>query len=628
MNLRITMRSMYTVLMFSALTTQVLAQASAQTLPVANHPGKLVFDQACAACHAAPIDVRTPTLAALSAMTVGTLRDAMNEGGKMASMAAGLSDAEKAQVVSYLTAGQSAVAIDWTEKMMCPADKRVVNATKPVSLGFGVNRNQTRSLTASQAGLKATDMKNLEIAWAIGFPGQGSGTGVSIVGDTMFVTGGGRLAALDTKSGCAKWSQLVNSRNTPTFGEIESRKVIALSAGRDVLVVDAKTGEKIWQVNGQSDGNPGSIRGGVIIYKDKIIVPISASGVGAGGRATFECCVGHGAVIALSAKDGAKLWEYHTMLNAEYTGKVSSTGVKQRGPSGAPIWSMPLIDEKRNRVIVTTGENTSHPGTDTSDAVIALDLNTGKVVWNFQAMEMDVWNMACAATKETSGPNCPWNIEGDTGAGRDFDFGAGAILAKGAGGKDVVLAGQKSGDIWALDADTGKKLWNIRFGEGTPLGGVHWGIATDRQRVFAAINDPIYGAVKARPGVFAVNIKTGKEVWGYDAKPNCDGDRGKLVTSCASKYGFSAAPLTVDGAVIAATLGGEVMIFDGKTGALLKTLDTIGPKQTINGIAAKGGSIDSHAISAGAGMVFINSGYGSFNQTPGNVLIAYRPKKK
>jgi polyvinyl alcohol dehydrogenase (cytochrome) len=303
------------------------------------------------------------------------------------------------------------------------------------------------------------------------------------------------------------------------------------------------------------------------------------------------------------------------------------TGVKQRGPSGAPIWSIPLIDEKRNRVIVTTGENTSYPGTDTSDAVIALDLNTGKEVWKFQAMTLDVWNMACAATKETSGPNCPWNIADDPGIGRDFDFGAGAILAKGAHGKDVVLAGQKSGDSWALDADTGVKLWNARFGEGGPLGGVHWGITTDGRRLFVAINDPVFGNAKKSPGVYAVDIKTGRPVWAFDAKPNCDSERGKLVTNCAAKYGFSAAPLTVDGAVIAATLGGEVMIFDGKTGALLKTLDTVGPKTAINDIAAKGGSIDSHAISAGAGMVFINSGYGGFNQTAGNALIAYKPKK-
>lgn len=607
-----------------ALTGAALAQT-----PVPNHPGRAVYDKACAGCHASPTDVRIPTLATLAAMPAPQLRETISEGGKMAPMAAGLSDGEKGQLVAYLTSGQSATAGNWTDKIQCPANKRSVDVTKPVvSMGFSVDRDQTRSLNAAQAGLKASDLKNLEIAWAIGFPGQGSGTGAAIVGDTMFITGGGFLAALDTASGCAKWSVKASSRNTPAFGELDGRKVVAVSIGRDVLVVDAKTGDKVWQSNGQPDSNPGSIRGGVVLYKDKVIVPISASGVGAGGRATFECCVGHGAVVALSAKDGGKLWEYHTMPNADYTGKVSSTGVKQRGPSGAPIWSIPLIDEKRNRVIVTTGENTSHPGTDTSDAVIALDLETGKEAWKFQAMQLDVWNMACSANKQTSGPNCPWNIADDPGIGRDFDFGAGALLAKGASGRDVVLAGQKSGDTWALDAETGKKLWNVRFGGGTALGGVHWGITTDGQRLFATINDPVIaGAQTPKPGVFAVDIKSGKQVWGYDAKPNCDGERGKAVANCTTKYGFSAAPLTVDGAVIAATLGGEVMIFDGKTGKVLNTLDTIGAKKTINDVDAKGGSIDSHAISAGAGMIFINSGYGGFNQTPGNVLIAYRAKK-
>ena len=237
--------------------------------------------------------------------------------------------------------------------------------------------------------------------------------------------------------------------------------------------------------------------------------------------------------------------------------------------------------------------------------------------------------MACTSSKELSGPNCPWNIEGDLLLGRDFDFGAGAMLAKGEGGVDVLLTGQKSGDVWAFNPETGEKLWNVRFGKGSSLGGVHWGISTDGARLFAAINDPIYNGVVegAKPGVFAVDIKTGKATWGYDAKPHCEGERGTRVTNCAAKYGFSAAPITVDGAVVAGTLGGEVVILDGATGELLTTLDTIGPKPAINGVAAAGGSIDSHAISAGAGMIFINSGYGLFSQTPGNALIAYRPKR-
>lgn len=611
----------------SAAPSEPLGQQTSSA-PAADHPGKTVYERTCAACHAAPTSTRTPNFAALSALPAAMIRDALGEGGKMAAMAGSLSEEEKTQLIAYLTAGQSALPQEWTAKIMCPAAKRTVDLSGPVvSNGFSVDRKQTRSLTASQAGLAKSDMKRLEIAWTLGFPGQGNGSGASIVGKTMFVAGGGYLLALDTDSGCAKWAYKTYARNTPTFGELGGRQVVAVSVGLDVLVVDAKTGQKVWQANGQSTDNPGSIRAGVAIYKDKVIVPISASGVVAGMTATLECCTGHGAVVALSGADGTKLWEYHTMPNATYTGKVSSTGVKQRGPSGAPIWSFPLIDEKRNRVIVATGENTSYPGTDTSDAIIALDLDSGKEVWKFQAMQWDIWNMACTSSKEKSGPNCPWNIEGDLLLGRDYDFGAGALLASGQGGADVLLAGQKSGDVWALDPETGKQLWNARVSKGGSLGGVHWGITTDGARVFATSNDPIIaGSTEGKPGLFAVDIESGKPTWGYDAKPNCGGDRGTRVVNCVNKFGFSAAPVTVDGAVIAGTLGGEVMIFDGATGELLNTLDTLGPKPAINDVAATGGSIDSHAISAGAGMIFINSGYGLFSQTPGNALIAYRPK--
>jgi len=170
------------------------------------------------------------------------------------------------------------------------------------------------------------------------------------------------------------------------------------------------------------------------------------------------------------------------------------------------------------------------------------------------------------------------------------------------------------------------------MGEGTALGGVHWGITRDENTVFIPINDPIIGPDTKWPskaGMYAFDIKSGKPKWSYAAKPDCAEDRAKLVANCELKYGFSAAPLVVDGAVVGGTLGGQVIILDGKNGKVLKMIDTIGPAKTINtGVPGKGGSIDSHGISAGAGMIFINSGYGSFSQTPGNVLIALKPVKK
>ena len=602
--------------------------AVAQVAP--DHPGRAVYNKTCAMCHDNPGATRAATLASIQQQSPARLREVLTT-GVMAPMAASLSPQEVTDVIAFLTAGQATAPAAWTDAIMCAADKRTVSpAATIISAGFGVDKNQTRNLSSAQAGLKKADLTNLEVAWSIAFPGQGGGTGASVLSDgTIFVTGGQKLIALDAQSGCAKWTYAGQSRNTPAIGEIAGKKVVALSIGRDIHVVDAATGALVWKASSQPvNGTGGNIRGGVIFAKDKIIVPLSASGVGSGANPRTECCAGHGSVVALNAADGKNVWEYHTMKEAEYNGQVSSLGVKQMGPSGAPIWSVPVYDAKRNNIIVTSGENTSHPGTDTSDAVIAINLDTGKVAWQYQAMAADVWNMACDTGSGTNGPNCPVLFGGD---GRDYDFGAGAVVVS-AGGRDLILAGQKSGHVWALDPQTGKVIWSQRVGEGTALGGIHWGIATDGVNFIAPINDPLgmsaNKAFIAKPGMYTFALKTGKPVWSYAAKPDCAGARATLVTNCETKYGFSAAPLVVDGAIIGATLGGQVVIFDAKTGAVLNKFDTVGPTATLNkDVAGNGGSIDSHSISAGAGMVFINSGYGSFGQTGGNVLIAYKPKK-
>jgi len=614
-------------LAIAALATPVFVPAAmGQVAP--DHTGAGVYQKACAACHDNPGTTRAAAISAIKQMPAARLNEVLGPGGIMAPMAASLSAQEKTDLVAWLTAGQATAPAQWTDALLCAPDKRGVSASASiVSLGFGVDANQTRSLSAAQAGINKSQLANLDVAWAIAFPGQGSGSGASVLSDgTIFTTGGQRLIAVDAASGCVKWAYTANSRNTPAIGEIDGKKVVAISIGRDIHVLDAGTGALIWKASGQPvDGTGGQIRGGVIFAKDKVIVPLSASGVAAAMNPRFECCVGHGSVVALNAADGSHAWEYHTMPEATYNGQVSSLGVKQKGPSGAPIWSVPVFDAKRNLVIVTTGENTSHPGTDTSDAVIAINADTGKVAWQFQAMAADIWNMSCSVETGQNGPNCPVIFGGD---GRDYDFGAGAVLVN-ANGKDIVLAGQKSGHAWALDADTGKVLWSQRVGEGTALGGVHWGIAAYGGKLILPINDPALAGAspKAKPGVFTFDVATGKPGWSYAAAPNCEGTRATAVAGCTSRFGFSAAPVVVDGAIVGATLGGEVIILDGADGRVINRIDTVGPIPTLNkDVAGKGGSIDAHSISAGAGMIFINSGYGQFGQTGGNVLIAYKPK--
>lgn len=619
-------------LAFGAAAQQQQQQQPSPNAPNPNHPGRATYLARCAGCHDNPGTSRAASFGQLTSLSPIQLNAALEEGGIMAPMAAGIPERELRTLIAYLTSGQRQEAdAGWTERLMCAADNRRVDVTRAVAFGgFGGDPRSQRNLTASQAGLTKADLGRLDVAWAIGFPQtQGLGTGAVVLGDTAFVTAAGKLLALDAAKGCARWVADLASRNTPQIADIGGRKALVLTAGRgELVVVDAATGKTLWKADARPANGVGGVRGGVVVYKDKVIVPISASGVGQGQNPTFECCTGHGAVVALSATDGRRLWEYHTMEDARYTGAVSRTGVKQRGPSGAPIWSLPTIDAKRNRVIVATGENTSHPGTETSDAIIAIDLDSGKPAWVFQAMKADVWNMACNDRDlEKSGPNCP-NLYAEP-VGRDFDFGATPMLLT-VGGRDIVVNGQKSGHVWALDAASGKLLWQDRIGEGATLGGVHWGVSSDGALAFVPISDSQYTEQEQdrnKAGVYAYRLSDGRQVWAHRAQADCDGGRAGNLVRCRTKFGYSAAPLTVDGAVVAGSLDGKVVVLDGKTGKLLKSVDTAGPMATVNGVAGRGGSIDAHAISAGAGTVFVTSGYGSFNQTPGNVLVALRPKK-
>ena len=65
----------------------------------------------------------------------------------------------------------------------------------------------------------------------------------------------------------------------------------------------------------------------------------------------------------------------------EETGK-NGIGTTNRGPSGAAVWSSPTVDPARGLLYAGTGQNLTHPVTETSDAILALDLMTGEVAWS------------------------------------------------------------------------------------------------------------------------------------------------------------------------------------------------------------------------------------------------------
>ena len=74
---------------------------------------------------------------------------------------------------------------------------------------------------------------------------------------------------------------------------------------------------------------------------------------------------------------------------------INALGTQLWAPSGAPVWASPTVDVARGRVYVGTGENYTRPTTETSDAILAIDLGSGELAWSFQGTEGDAFSRAC-----------------------------------------------------------------------------------------------------------------------------------------------------------------------------------------------------------------------------------------
>ncbi|GGG47971.1 cytochrome CBB3 [Pseudohongiella nitratireducens] len=610
-------------------TSQTTTQAVTQTS--ADNAGEQLFAQHCAACHEGG-DPRAPSLASLNTMSADDLRFALT-GGVMSAQGQSLNESQLAILVEHLA--RDPVSDNWIAANRCSDERMAISLDKASLASPGGGLEFGRQLSASQSGLQKSNLSALEVAWSIVFPGVGGlRSSPVITEDTLFYPAASstHVFAIDVASGCIKWSYDAGTslRGSAVLGETVSgeqankQALLYVTDERARLhAINPIDGEPVWVRSGVlDDGMHTRLTGAPVVFESRLYLPVSASGVQRGALDTHECCDGRGGVIALDAMSGEEIWRYVTMPPADYTGERNPAGTRLRGPSGAPVWASPSLDTERRQLYITTGENTSLPATDTSNAFIALDIDSGEVVWQFQAVANDVWNMAC--TGREYGANCP--TESDS-IRKDWDFGSAPALVTLASGEQRLLAGQKSGHLWALNPANGEVLWQQRVGDGGALGGNHWGIAHDGERVFLPISDPgPYPSTDRFPGVYAFDLMSGEPVWSYSASPACESGRQRRVDNCDTRFGFSAMPLVVDEVVVAGAVDGRLYLFDSENGSVLGVYDTAVPFQGDNGIPGHGGSLDAHTISAGSGMIFVGSGYNRFSQREGNVLIAYRPR--
>ncbi|MGL6269875.1 MAG: PQQ-binding-like beta-propeller repeat protein, partial [Chitinophagaceae bacterium] len=335
----------------------------------------------------------------------------------------------------------------------------------------------------------------------------------------------------------------------------------------------------IWKMRSGPESQS-AVSGSVAVYDNIIYVPITSYEVASATNPAYNCCFTSGGVVALNATNGQFLWHHRVVVDAATLTGKKKNGKPIYGPSGAPVWCSPTVDTKRGHLLIGTGENYTIPATHTSDAVQALDLKTGKLIWNYQATSHDTWNLACPG-----GPNCP-DI-----AGPDLDFGMAPILVDGMNGKDILVIGQKSGVVHALNPETGTIIWNKRIGKGGALGGIHMGMATDGKYIYAPNSDNIYAldssdkSIVSAPGLYALDILTGNVIW-HTKIPECDTARKGCLSS------NSAAPLAVPGLVFAGGLDGQIRAYDNSNGKILWSFDAVRDFQAINGVKGKGGALD------------------------------------
>jgi polyvinyl alcohol dehydrogenase (cytochrome) len=593
--------------------------------------GGAVYQKHCAQCHDVGV-ARAPQPAAMKAMTPERVLAALTS-GKMAEQGKALTTAE-ARAVSMFVTGKSFGAVEAAgpaRQGLCADSAAAFD--RPFSgaywNGWGVDAANHRMQPAAMAGLSAEQVARLKLKWAFGFPGGVRAFAQpTIAGGRVFVgSDTGKIYSLDAATGCTYWMFQAGSpvRTAISIGPLGARWAAYFGdQGAQAYAVDAATGALLWKA--RVDDHPAAIiTGAPALYDGRLYVPVSSYEEVTGAGTTYECCKFRGGVTVLDAATGKQIWKSYTISDAPRPVRKNKQGTQLWGPSGAAVWSSPTLDLKKRAVYVTTGDAYSDPPARTSDAFVAFDMDTGKMLWSRQMTAGDAFTVGCP-----SGPNCP------EANGPDFDFGSSPSLVDLPNGKRALVAGQKSGMVHAVDPDQqGEVLWQTRVGKGGSLGGVQWGSAADSQNVYVALSDfssamawgpepgankTIFGAYfkadsKAGGGMFALNLATGERAW-YTPPPGC---REKVGCSPAQ----SAAVTVIPGAVFSGALDGHLRAYSTADGRIFWDVDTAIEYTTVNGVKAAGGSIDGPGPVVVGGMLYVNSGYGFLGGMPGNVLLAF-----
>jgi polyvinyl alcohol dehydrogenase (cytochrome) len=350
--------------------------ALAQPAPAPQSAQEAMFENTCAVCHDNP-DTRAPARASLHAMSPDFIVDALTN-GIMKVQAAALSPAQRASLAEYLTGQKLGTQTPMAGRC---SETQTFSTEGPAFNGWGANPGNWRY--QPEPGIDVEQVHRLDLKWAFGIPGVvAMFAQPTVVGGRVFIGGqNGHVYSLDAHSGCYFWNYAAGGgvRSAITVAHIGRRDLVLFGDRRGhVHALDAATGALVWKVMA-AEGPAMQVTGAPTLFEGRLYVPISGGDDSAAMGPKYECCKGRGVVVALDAATGATVWTTYAIPEPKPLER-NSVGTQLWGPSGASIWAAPTIDAKRQVLYVGTGDNHSAPATGTSDAVLALSLDIGRIL--------------------------------------------------------------------------------------------------------------------------------------------------------------------------------------------------------------------------------------------------------
>jgi polyvinyl alcohol dehydrogenase (cytochrome) len=510
-------------------------------------------------------------------------------------------------LILLLGAAATGLAVAQNVSNPCPTNGGLGDlVSKPSWNGWGAGITNARFQTASAAQLAPEQVSRLKLKWAFGFAGAKAvyGQPTVVAGRVFLGVDTGQVYSIDAASGCAYWT-------FQAAGPV--RSAISVGPGRtpgeslayfgdlkgNVYALNAATGEQVWKTRADTHA-AAKITGAPQLYQNRLYVPVASDEEPLAAEASYQCCTFRGSVAAFDASTGREIWKTYVISEAPKPTRKNASGTQQFGPSGGGVWNSPTIDPQRHALYVGTGDAYTAPASKTTDSILALDMDSGKVLWSVQDLAGDAWVVACIEGRASTA-NCPKD------AGPDFDFGASPMLRNVPGGKTILVAAQKSGIIWAHDPDhKGAVVWktSVASEQPGPQGQVNFGGSADDRSAYFGLDSG---------GIVSLSLTNGERQWFTSIEP-ASGRHG----------GHDAAVSTIPGVLFSGGWDGVLRALATNDGKILWSFDMLREFDTVNKVPAKGGSMGASGPTITGGMLFAGAGYpGVQNGRNGNVLLAF-----